>query len=92
MQDTRRRPAWAMLVSATFASSAFAGIEVELDGPDDEEVRGAVRAAMTLTQYRKREVTAARARFLYAGATEEIVVRGYNGASNSDYSISVEVQ
>jgi translocation and assembly module TamA len=72
MQDTRRRPAWALLVSATFASSAFAGIEVEFDGPDDEEIRGAVRAALTLTQYRKREVTAARARFLYAGATEEI--------------------
>ena len=72
MQDTRRRRAWAVLVSALIASSAHAGIAVKLEGLDDDEVRGAVRAALTLTQYEKREVTPARARFLYAQAEEEI--------------------
>jgi translocation and assembly module TamA len=72
MQDTRRRRALAMLVSATFASSAHAGIETKVEGLDDEEIRGAVRAALTLTQYRERDVTPARARFLYAQGAEEI--------------------
>jgi translocation and assembly module TamA len=72
MQDTRSQRAWAVLVSAALASSAQAGIEAELEGLDDDELRGAVRAALTLTQYGKREVTQARARYLYAQATEEI--------------------
>ena len=72
MKDTRWQRAWAVLVSATLASGAHAGIDVEFEGLDDDEVRGAVRAALTLTQYGKRDVTHARARYLYAQATEEI--------------------
>jgi translocation and assembly module TamA len=72
MQETRSRWTWALLASASIASSANAGIAVELEGLEDDEVRGAVRAALTLTQYAKRDVTPARARFLYAQAAQEI--------------------
>jgi translocation and assembly module TamA len=72
LQATRGRRVWLLLLSTTFASLAQAGVEVELEGLDDDEVRGAVRAALTLTHYRKRAVTQARARYLYGQATEEI--------------------
>jgi translocation and assembly module TamA len=61
-----------VLASAAFVPGAHAGIEVEVDGLDDDEIRGAVRAALTLTQYKRRDVTLARARYLYGQAEEEI--------------------
>lgn len=73
MQDARRRGVWALLVTAIFMSSAHAGIELDIRGLDDyDEVRSAVRAGVTLTQYRERDVSLARARFLYSKAEEEI--------------------
>ena len=72
MHDTPRRWVWAGLASAAFVPGAHAGIEVEIDGLDDDEIRGAVRAALTLTQYKRRDVTLARARYLYGQAEEEI--------------------
>ena len=72
MHDTRRRWVWAVLASAACISSAHAGIDVELEGLEDDEIRGAVRAALTLAQYKRRDVTLARARYLYEQAAEEI--------------------